>query len=305
MTLNVNIKKKLENFELNIDFKSNSNRIGLFGPSGAGKTQLLKGIAGITELDSAYIEHDGKVFYSSDKTINIPTQERKIGYLFQNYALFPHMTVRKQIEFVSKVENLEELYKKFKIEHLLESKPKSISGGEAQRVAMVRMLASKTNLILLDEPFSAMDVNLKIQLRCELREILKEFNGIVIMVSHDIEDITELSDEVIFIEEGKIIAREKVNSLNEKLNKDMARLIGYEKVNLNGEILYYNPKKFKDEYFDGATEFKGKIESIINSINYKILNLNVSGQIIRVEIADDRENLKVDNELIIYQKAVN
>lgn len=305
MTLDIKIKKKLKSYDLDIEFKSDFKKIGLFGPSGAGKTQLLKSIAGITELESGCIKLDGEVFYNSVQKINVRPQEREVGYLFQSYALFPHMTVKKQIELTSKVENLEELYKKFRIEHLLDSKPNNISGGESQRVAMVRMLASKPKIILLDEPFSAMDMNLKVKLRSELREMLKEFDGTVVIVSHDIDDITELCEEIIFIEKGRIIADERVESFGNYLNKDMARLIGYECIKVEDRNIYYNPKKFRTEYNDGDTKFKGKVVSIVNSLNYTILNLEVDGQVLRAEFLRDLYNFEVDNELELYQTTVN
>ncbi|SUB75674.1 ATP-binding cassette domain-containing protein [Peptoniphilus indolicus] len=305
MTLDITIKKKLKSYDLDIEFKSDFQKIGLFGPSGAGKTQLLKSIAGITELKSGCIKLDGEVLYNSDKNINVRPQDREVGYLFQSYALFPHMTVRKQIELTSKVENLEELYKKFRIEHLLDSKPNNISGGEAQRVAMVRMLASKPKIILLDEPFSAIDMNLKVKLRSELKEMLKEFYGTVVIVSHDIDDITELCEEIIFIEKGRVIADERVESFGNYLNKDMARLIGYESIKIKGRDIYYNPKKFKTEYSDGDTKFKGKVVSIVNSLNYNILNLKVEGQILRAEFLRDLYTFEVDSDLELYQTTVN
>lgn len=304
MSLYIKLKKTLKNFNLDIEFESENKKIGLLGVSGAGKTQILKSIAGLNELESGYIKHNDIVFYDSKNKININPQSRGVGYLFQNYALFPHMTVRKQIELTSKIKNIDDLCKNFRIDKLLDSKPSKISGGEAQRVAMVRMFATNPKIILLDEPFSALDVNLKIKLREELNEMLENFDGSVVLVSHDIDDMTEICDEIICIESGKVIAQTDINELDKNLNSNIAKLIGYHNIEIDGEKIFYNPKNFSFEKNIGDNEFMGEIIQINKSVNYDIITMEYKGKRLRAEFLKDKFKLEIGKEIKIYQNIV-
>lgn len=303
MTLNLNIKKELKNFDLDVNFISNSKSIGLLGASGAGKTQILKSIAGLNSLKSGYIKHNENVFYDSENKINLSPKNRQIGYLFQNYALFPHMSVKEQIYLTSKRDDIDSLCEKFRINHLLNSKPSRISGGESQRVAMVRMLASDPKIILLDEPFSALDINLKLKLRLEVKEMLKDFDGTFVIVSHDLDDLMELCDEIAFIEKGRLLKLINVNDLGKNLDKDVARLIGFESFMLDDEQVYYNPKAFSFIPEIGALKFEGEVISIVNSINYKIVTIRCFRQNIRIETSKNSDIL-LGNNIVVYQNIV-
>ena len=211
MTIKVDISSKLDKFHAKFDFESDSNRIGILGESGAGKSLLLKFLAGIYNPDKGEILLDGKCLYSTENKINIKPQERNIAYMFQNYALFPTMSVRNNIEIVAKgtkdekKKKADRLLKKFHIEELSDRKPGELSGGQQQRVALARVLAYEPSVILLDEPFSALDQGLKEILQLEVDDMLKDFRGKVIMVSHSMDELYKFSDELIVVSKGQIV----------------------------------------------------------------------------------------------------
>ncbi len=222
MALKVDIKSKLDNFSLNICFETGAKRVGVLGESGAGKSMLLKYIAGIFEPDKGKIFLDGVCLLDTDKKINVRPQDRNIAYMFQNYALFPTMTVRKNIEIIAKGDNHEKkdkadyLLRKFHIEEIENKKPPELSGGQQQRVALARVLAYEPKLILLDEPFSAIDQLLKERLQIELEAMISDFNGLVIMVSHSREELYKFSDELIVISNGEVIDSGNTKSIFRK-----------------------------------------------------------------------------------------
>ena len=164
MAIEVKIQRKLNTFELNIDFKSDSKRIGILGASGCGKSMTLKSIAGIEPPESGLIKIEGKTVYDSENKVNLKPQKRNIGYLFQNYALFPTMTVEKNIAAGLKgkkhenAKRVREMIEKFQLTGLEKRFPAELSGGQQQRVALARIMAYKPDVILLDEPFSALDM---------------------------------------------------------------------------------------------------------------------------------------------------
>ncbi len=214
MTFKADIHKKLKEYELKVQLESENGCIGLSGPSGSGKSMILKCIAGIETPDGGRIQYGDSVFYDSDKKINIIPQKRNIGYMFQSYALFPNMTVEKNIACgprasgLSKKETeiiVEELMDKCHITGLEKRHPSNLSGGQKQRVALARMLAARPGIILMDEPFSALDDNLRNELIYEIKDILKDFDGMAIYVSHNNNELDIICDTIIEIKEGRII----------------------------------------------------------------------------------------------------
>ena len=170
MALSVHIKKKLKDFELAVDFDMEEGIVGFLGSSGCGKSMTLKCIAGIETPDDGRIVLDDEVLFDKKAGIDLSPQKRKVGYLFQNYALFPHMTVRQNIEAgleasgkskQEKKDIVERLLEQFHIKELENSYPVRISGGQQQRAALARMMAAEPKFLLLDEPFSALDTYLK------------------------------------------------------------------------------------------------------------------------------------------------
>ena len=189
--LTVDIKKKLDNFILDVQFETDREILALLGASGCGKSMTLKCIAGIAKPDEGRIVLNGRVLFDSDKGINLSPQKRRVGYLFQQYALFPNMTVEKNIAAGCMEKNRErkkalvsEKIEKMHLSGLEHKYPSQLSGGQQQRVALARILINDPELLLLDEPFSALDSFLKWQLEMELSDDLKEFGRGALFVSH-------------------------------------------------------------------------------------------------------------------------
>ncbi len=204
----------------------------LLGPSGAGKTLLLETIAGIHTPDS------GRIYIDGIDVTELPPERRGVGYIPQNYALFPHMTVFENIAFGLKIrklknfdETVRELAKILGIDHLLHRKPKTLSGGEQQRVAIARALAAQPKILLLDEPFSNLDVQIRSKLIEEMRRWRKEFGFTAIHVTHSFEEAFSLADRIGIMLDGRIVQIGKPNEvfLNPK-GEDVARFLGYENI---------------------------------------------------------------------------
>lgn len=205
MAITVHIRKQLKDFELKVDFELESGCMGLLGASGCGKSMTLKCIAGIETPDSGRITLNGRVLFDSGRKINVSPQKRKVGYLFQQYALFPHMTVRQNVEaglsgagkkFSSRQEKNEYitgLLEQFHIPELADALPGRLSGGQQQRVALARIIASDPDILLLDEPFSALDSYLREQLLQEMKGMLgSTYQKDVLMVSHSRDEIYQM-----------------------------------------------------------------------------------------------------------------
>ena len=191
MALSVNIRKKLGSFQLEVQFDAEQGiPLALLGASGCGKSVTLRCIAGILKPDEGRITLDGVVLYDSAAGIDLPPQQRRVGYLFQQYALFPNMTVRQNIAVAvpnrrERSVQTEELLYRFQLEEVASQRPWQLSGGQQQRCALARILASAPRVILLDEPFSALDSYLQDQLEVELAQTLEQFSGPVVWVSYD------------------------------------------------------------------------------------------------------------------------
>lgn len=209
--LEVQIYKKLAEFDLDISFQVNDNILGLMGASGSGKSMTLKCIAGIETPDQGRIVLNGRVLFDSEKKINVPIQKRNVGYMFQSYALFTNMNVYENISVglrARKVKDVDIVVQKvmqqFRIFELASRYPKQLSGGQRQRVALARLMAYEPDVLLLDEPFSALDEDLKKDLLQELKSEL-QISKPVIFVSHDKEEVNYLCDLKYKIKQGEII----------------------------------------------------------------------------------------------------
>ncbi|BEU87512.1 sulfate/molybdate ABC transporter ATP-binding protein [Selenomonas sp. TAMA-11512] len=212
MKLLVDIEKKLRNFSLRVAFEADREVLSLLGASGCGKSMTLKCIAGIETPDRGRIVLGDIVLYDSEKRINLPPQERHVGYLFQNYALFPHMTLAENIRFVirgdkkKKEQIVREEIARFSLDGLEDAYPVALSGGQQQRAAFARMLATRPKLLMLDEPFSALDSYLRWNLERELKKIIEDYGATALLVSHDRGEAYRLSDRIAVIEKGHIEA---------------------------------------------------------------------------------------------------
>ncbi|HWQ61316.1 MAG TPA: ATP-binding cassette domain-containing protein [Negativicutes bacterium] len=206
--LDVAIEKRLPDFTLAVEFAVAENILVLFGPSGAGKTTLLRAVAGLSRPDAGRIACDGRVFYSAADHVFLPPQNRRVGYMFQDYALFPHMNVRKNVWYGMRKRTAatEELYGRLmallKIDHLAERGIAGLSGGEKQRVALARVLMTEPAVLLLDEPLSALDSATRLDLQAELKRIHDLWRIPFILVTHDLAEAKALGDEIMFLERG-------------------------------------------------------------------------------------------------------
>lgn len=231
--LKVDIHKELKEFDLDVDFELKNGCLGILGPSGCGKSMTLKSIAGIVDPDKGIVSlttGEETVYFDSEKKINLKPQKRNVGYLFQNYALFPNMTVEENVGIgaSNSDENVvSEMIRRFHLEGLEKRYPRQLSGGQQQRVALARIMAYGPDVILLDEPFSAMDTGLKEKLRRELANFLNNFNGFSVLVTHDRDEAFQFCEELIILDKGKIIAKGKTVDLFENPGKvEVARLTG-------------------------------------------------------------------------------
>ena len=208
MSLFVEIEKQLGNFHLNVRFQAETETLALLGASGCGKSVTLRCIAGILTPDTGKIVLDGAVLYDSTAHINLPPQRRNVGYLFQQYALFPNMTVRQNIAAAvrnrgRRAAEVTEKLRRFRLEEVADRRPAQLSGGQQQRTALARILASEPGMILLDEPFSALDGYLRQQLELELQELLEPFQGTILWVSHDQGEVFRNCRRVCVISQGR------------------------------------------------------------------------------------------------------
>ncbi|HWP98123.1 MAG TPA: sulfate/molybdate ABC transporter ATP-binding protein [Syntrophomonadaceae bacterium] len=213
MELAVHIKKKLPGFLLNVDFETGSDVLGLLGPSGAGKSMTLRCIAGIEKPDSGRIILNDQVLFDSEKGVNLPCRKRKIGFLFQNYALFPNMTVEENIAFGldhlgknERNQTVAQMVEMIKLKDLEKRYPCQLSGGQQQRVALARALAVEPQALLLDEPFSALDDYLRSHMVKQLLETLSNYTGVTLFVAHNMEEVYRICSNVVVLSDGGVEA---------------------------------------------------------------------------------------------------
>ncbi len=221
MSLIVDIHKDLGGFVLDAAFEAQNGVTNLLGPSGCGKSMTLKCIAGIEKPDRGHIELDGRVLYDSKKHINLRPQRRHVGYLFQNYALFPNMSLRQNILCgmralkgrEEKERRLREILGMMRLEGLEKHKPAQLSGGQQQRAALARILVSEPRLLMLDEPFSALDAHLRDSLKVELRDLLLSFGREVLMVTHNREEAYNMSSSIAVMDKGRLLTLKPTKEL--------------------------------------------------------------------------------------------
>ncbi len=234
MNLSVQIKKKFPGFQLDVSFNAPAGMLGLLGPSGSGKSMTLRCIAGLQKPDKGRISIGEQVLFDSEQGINLPPQWRKIGFLFQNYALFPHLTVTGNIAMG--LRGLQEKEQKkiiretlalVKLEALAKRYPHQLSGGQQQRVALARALAPRPRVLLLDEPFSALDNHLRGEMEQVLASLLSTFPGTAVFVTHKLDEAYRLCPELLVLENGRVNAvgpREAI--FNNPPNLAAARMMG-------------------------------------------------------------------------------
>ena len=213
MSLEVTITKRLEGFTLHAEFAAGNTATAILGASGCGKSMTLRCIAGVVKPDSGRIVLDGRVLFDSEKGIDLPPQQRNVGLLFQNYALFPNMTVEQNILCALKKEKdpaarkaaCGSALRAMRLEELAHRLPSELSGGQQQRAALARILAGRPRILMLDEPFSALDSYLREEVEGEVGSLLSNFDGTALLVTHDRDEAYRLCREMIVMDSGEVL----------------------------------------------------------------------------------------------------
>lgn len=234
MSLEVAIEKKVQDFRLSVEFKADGAPLGLLGSSGSGKSMTLRAIAGLETPDRGRIVLHGRVLFDSEERINVPARARRIGLLFQNFALFPHLRVAENIAFglgrLAPEERDRRVTTQLAAAHLegMENRyPATLSGGEQQRVALARALAIEPAALLLDEPFSALDTHLRGALERHLRDTLAHYGGSTLFVSHNLEEVYRVCGELVVLSGGNTVAQgPKEEIFRHPPTLEVARLTG-------------------------------------------------------------------------------
>lgn len=283
--IHLNVTKKLQSAtgEMNLHVRcaiESGQFITLYGESGAGKTSTLRMLSGLMKPDSGRIEVNGKTWFDSNRKINLSPQKRKVGYVFQDYALFPNMTVRENLAFaLQKGQSpaiVEELIEIVELGKLQNRKPTTLSGGQKQRVALARALVQQPPILLLDEPLAALDRKIRLKLQDYLKYIHQKYALTILLISHDIGEIVKLSDWVFTLHEGKII-REGTPA-----------------------------KLFISQEISGKFKFTGEVLQVEKQEVVFIVTVLIQNNVVKV-IADESEvvSLEVGDKVVVASKAFN
>ena len=279
------IKKTLRapggDMELHLELELKKGElVTLYGESGAGKTSTLRMLAGLLTPDRGRIEVGGRTWFDSEKKINLKPQQRNLGFVFQDYALFPHMTVRENLEYGTKSREDKSL-----VSHLIEivalgdlqdRKPETLSGGQKQRVALARALVGKPELLLLDEPLSALDARIRTRLQDAILALHREFGLTTLLISHDLGEIHKLSDHVVELERGSVLRQGSPEEL------------------------------FLRNKISGKFRFTGQVLGIESSGVVHIVTVLIQNQLVKV-VAQEKEirDLRVGDRVLVASKAFN
>lgn len=283
--IQVQVKKRLHGaggeFLLDVGFEVGAGEIvALFGPSGVGKTTLLRCLAGLETPDNGMIEFSGERWLDSAARFSLATPLRHIGYMFQDYALFPNMTVRGNLEFALRKgadkKRVDELIEMMELGDLQNRKPETLSGGQKQRVALARTLVSAPRLMLLDEPLSALDPTIRLRLQDEILRLQRHFSITTVLVSHDVGEVYKLASRVMMMENGLIVRQGTPAEM------------------------------FGSAQTSGKFRFTGEVLAIeLADVVYAVTVL-VGNQLVRViATADEASQLKIGNKVMLFSKAFN
>lgn len=299
MSILVDIEKRIGSFFLKVKFEAGDETLALLGASGCGKSMTLKCIAGIEKPDRGRIVVDGVTLFDSEKKINLTSQERRVGLLFQNYALFPNMTVLQNIQAGAKrekkKEHREELVQKvmdsFGLNELADRYPSQLSGGQQQRTALARILVSDPRILLLDEPFSALDSHLRFRLEQEVREVIRSFGKSVILVSHDRDEVFRMSDRIAVMKDGQVeVCGEKSSVFSAPRTRSAAMMTGCK--NISGiEILDENRVFATDWGVEITTDWTQNIDHY-QYIGIRMHDICAGGDenVLRCQVMEEVEN---------------
>lgn len=267
------------NLQLDNQFKS-GQLVTIYGRSGAGKTSFLRMMAGLLKPDNGMLEVNGKLWMDSKAGFYMPPQQRKVGFVFQDFALFPNMTVRQNLQYaVAKGQDqgvIDVLLQVMELGDLQFRKPQTLSGGQQQRVALARALVGRPQILLLDEPLSALDYEMRLKLQNYLLKVHKEFQLTTFLVSHDIGEIYKLSDMVMHLEEGKVLQTGPPMSL------------------------------FSHRHLSGKFQFVGEVLQIVPEDVVYVLSVLIDNHLVKV-IVDHRTaaTLEVGDKVLVASKAFN
>lgn len=283
--IEIDIIKPLYTADGIIDLKVNKqinkgDFLTLFGKSGSGKTTLLRILAGLETPKSGKIVVDKEIWFDSSKKINLAPQKRDVGFVFQDYALFPNMSVKKNLEFALKNKNeikkVDEILEIMEIKNLSNMKPELLSGGQKQRVALARTLMTNPKILLLDEPLSALDTTMRLKLQDELSLIHQKFNITSILVSHDISEVFKLSNRVFKINLGEIEEDGTPNEL------------------------------FSNQKISSKFKIVGEILSIKKSDILYIIEILSNNEVVKATAVEDEiKDLKIGDKILLSSKAFN
>jgi len=231
--LTLRVRLNLDGFQLDIDLESGSEVVVLLGPSGAGKSLTLQSVAGLMTPDTGLIEINGRKLFDSSSKINLPPQQRRVGYVFQNYALFPHLTVEKNIGYglhklpkSERSRRVTDMINLVRLTGLEERYPRQLSGGQQQRVALARALATEPEILLLDEPFAALDAPIRANLRQEFRALQQRLNIPALFVTHDLEEAATLAHRMAVVIDGTVHQFDRTREiLDHPANRQVAELV--------------------------------------------------------------------------------
>lgn len=281
----INVKKELLSaggpMSLKVDIRVQTGElISLFGPSGSGKTSILRMIAGLMRPEQGRIEVNGQLWFDHSEKVDLPPRKREIGFVFQDYSLFPHMTVRQNIGFALKDKRearlVDELLDTVHLAELQHQKPVRLSGGQQQRVALARAVARRPKLLLLDEPFSALDIPMRLKLQDEILGIYKRFGITTIFVGHDLSEVFKISRRIFVIERGRVLRQGPPEEI------------------------------FAEENLSGKFKFAGSIVEIRKERFLSILTVQIGNNFIRVVATEEEmQGLSVGDKIIVASKAFN
>ena len=283
--IKLDLQKKLSTNggEMNLHIKTeiqSKSLTTIYGASGAGKTSLLRMLAGLLTPDTGIIEVDDSCWFDSNQKINLKPQSRKVGFVFQDYGLFPNMTVQESLIFAledkKNTQSIADLIEIIELGDLKIRKPDTLSGGQKQRVALARALVRKPTLLMLDEPLSALDSEMRSKLQDYILKIHKEYNLTTLLVSHEMGEVFKMSDEVVVIEDGRVTKQGKPAVL------------------------------FSNQQVSGKFQFTGEVLSIQKEDIIYIISVLIGNNLVKV-VADEREavQLAIGDKVLVASKAFN
>jgi molybdate transport system ATP-binding protein len=269
--IEVTVAKRLDRFDLDVAWRAGDGVAVLFGPSGAGKTLTLHCLAGLVRPDRGRIVVNGTVFFDAAAGIDVPPQRRRVGYVFQGYALFPHLSVAENVGFglrgrprAERDERVRDVVARLGLTGFERRAPRELSGGQRQRVALGRALATDPALLLLDEPLSALDAPLRRTLRDELRQTLESWGTTAVLVTHDVTEAYRLGDRVIVYEGGRVIeSGPRAELLWQPASESVARIMGIRNI-LRGTVVKASPDRIE-------LRWRGQLLEAVNSPTHAYL----------------------------------